>query len=438
MATTFKHLTLEERMTILIEIKKNTQLKEIALKIHKDPTTISKEVKLHRICKKYNLSSFVTCGYNCKYYQNCNIKNLCGQNKCNFLCKACKNINCNKKCEKFEPYECKRLKRFPYVCNGCDKSQGCKRSERYYYDSSIANKEYKEILVESRNGIDTDTQSFKVLDSIISGGVKKGKSIYSILQNHPEINKSERTIYRYVGQRILSIKDIDLRNKVKMKPRKSYKTKAKKEILKEIRQNRTYKDYIEYIASNPSVHGAQLDLVFGKQGEAKCIMTVIFPFSNFMFGVLLPNKEANTIVWGINQIEAKIGTDNFKRLFPYFLTDRGTEFYNAKEIETSFLTGEIITKVFYCDAYNSSQKAQIERNHEFIRYFFQKGESIDNLTQKMVDLMFSHINSYSREAKNNHSPYDISLLLFGKELLDNLNIKKIEYDDIILNKSIFK
>ena len=42
MAKTFKHLTLEERMTILIEIKKNTQLKEKALKIHKDPTTISK------------------------------------------------------------------------------------------------------------------------------------------------------------------------------------------------------------------------------------------------------------------------------------------------------------------------------------------------------------------------------------------------------------
>ena len=167
--------------TILIEIKKNTQLKEIALKIHKDPTTISKEVKLHRICKKYNLSSFVTCGYNCKYYQNCNIKHLCGQNKCNFLCKACKNINCNKKCEKFEPYECKRLKRFPYVCNGCDKIQGCKRNERYYYDSSIANNEYKEILVESRNGIDTDTQSFKVLDSIMLISKKNDKDIGKLI-----------------------------------------------------------------------------------------------------------------------------------------------------------------------------------------------------------------------------------------------------------------
>lgn len=196
---TFKHLTLEERATILIEIKKNTQLKEIALKTHKDPTTISKEVKLHRTCKKHNLTSFVTNGYNCKYYQSCNIKNLCSQNKCNFLCKACRNINCNKKCTKFEPYECKRLKRFPYVCNGCEKVQGCKRNERYYYDPDIANKEYKDMLVESRNGIDTDTQSFKMLDSIISDGVKKGKSIYSILENHPEINKSERTIYRYVG-----------------------------------------------------------------------------------------------------------------------------------------------------------------------------------------------------------------------------------------------
>jgi len=44
----FKHIVLQERMTTLIKIKKNTQLKEIA-KIHKDPTTISKEVKLNSI-----------------------------------------------------------------------------------------------------------------------------------------------------------------------------------------------------------------------------------------------------------------------------------------------------------------------------------------------------------------------------------------------------
>lgn len=51
MAKIFKHLTLDDRITILTEIKNNTLLREIARKINKDPTTISKEVKLHRYIK---------------------------------------------------------------------------------------------------------------------------------------------------------------------------------------------------------------------------------------------------------------------------------------------------------------------------------------------------------------------------------------------------
>ena len=52
MAKIFKHLTLDDRITILTEIKNNTLLREIARKINKDPTTISKEVKLHRYIKE--------------------------------------------------------------------------------------------------------------------------------------------------------------------------------------------------------------------------------------------------------------------------------------------------------------------------------------------------------------------------------------------------
>lgn len=37
-----KHLTYEQRCTILEEIKKGTALKDIAEKVGKDPTTVSK------------------------------------------------------------------------------------------------------------------------------------------------------------------------------------------------------------------------------------------------------------------------------------------------------------------------------------------------------------------------------------------------------------
>ena len=436
MAKTFKHLTIDDRLTILTEVKYNTPLKEIAKKIKKDPTTISKEIKLHRYLKEVTYSNQLTCGYNCKYYESCKIQGLCKYKNCKLLCKSCKNINCNKLCLKFIPYECKRLKRFPYVCNGCEKNSGCKRN-RYYYDPKIANNEYLMVLKESRTGIDIEETSFKQIDSLITDGVKKGKSIYSILINHPEINISERTIYRYVERKYLSITNIDLRNKVKMKPRFKYKIKNTEEKRKII-QNRTYNDYINFIADNPSLHGAQLDLVFGKQEEKSCFMNLIFPFMNFMISYILPNKEANTIIEAFNHIEDLIGFDNFTKLFPYILTDRGSEFMKALEIETSHVNGKQRTKLFYCDAYTSSQKAQIERNQEFMRFYYPQGESILNVTQEMTDLMSSHINSYPREVKNNYSPIELFKIIYGDELLIKLNIKHIKFDDIILNKSLFK
>ena len=227
MAKIFKHLTLDDRITILTEIKNNTLLREIARKINKDPTTISKEVKLHRYIKETKRAIvFATKGYFCQHYESCKTTGLCKLNKCYSLCKTCRSINCNKICSHYEPYVCKRLKRFPYVCNGCEKNQGCKRT-RYYYDTKIANNEYEISLKESRKGINLEEKSFKYLDNVITDGVKKGKSIYSILLNHPEIKSSERTIYRYIENKYLSITNLDLRNKVKMKPRKNYNTKNK-------------------------------------------------------------------------------------------------------------------------------------------------------------------------------------------------------------------
>ena len=157
-----------------------------------------------------------------------------------------------------------------------------------------------------------------------------------------------------------------------------------------------------------------------------------------MLSYILPNKEADTIVKAINYIEDLIGYDNFIILFPFILTDRGSEFIKALEIETSHINGKQRTKLFYCNAYTSSQKAHIERNQEFLRYYFPQGTSILNITQKMTNLMLSHINSYPRESKKNYSPIQLFKIIYGENLLNKLNIKYVEFDDIILNKSLFK
>ena len=432
-----KHLTLDNRITILEEIKKNTLLKDIGVKVSKDPTTISKEVKNNRYAKETKFNNNTTKCKECVNLKNCKTKNLCKNTTCKYDCKSCKLIDATKLCSNYKETDCIKTRRFPFVCNGCTRTGGCKKTH-YYYNPKLAQENYEKTLVDSRVGVNIDDASFIQLDNIISDGIKKGKSIYSILLNHPEINKSERTIYRYVAKRYLEAKDIDLRSKVKLKPRKSYKgdPKTKKEA-KVIREGRDYNCYLKFLSENRQAMVPQFDLVIGKQSDNQYLMTIIFPFSNFMLAYLIPNKKPESIVKVFNSIESKIGLESFKRLFPACVTDRGNEFIKANEIEVNS-NGEKRTNVFYCDPYQSSQKPEVERNHELFRYYYPQGESLNSLTQDEIDLIFSNINSYNRESKDGRTPYEIFEFIMGKEILTKLNIKKIPFDEIVSNKSLIR
>ena len=57
-----KHLTLEDRIYIENELNKGTSFKDIARFLCKDPTTISKEVRAHRLSDWYHKGTF----YNAK------------------------------------------------------------------------------------------------------------------------------------------------------------------------------------------------------------------------------------------------------------------------------------------------------------------------------------------------------------------------------------
>ena len=70
-----KHLTLEERNYIEQALTQNITFKEMGKYLSKDPTTISKEVKKHRI-KKEGIASHT--GYNhCTRKSNCRRRNIC-------------------------------------------------------------------------------------------------------------------------------------------------------------------------------------------------------------------------------------------------------------------------------------------------------------------------------------------------------------------------
>jgi len=272
----------------------------------------------------------------------------------------------------------------------------------------------------------------KALDKLISPLILKGQPIAHIYANHKnEIKCSERTLYNYIDLRLLAVRNIDLRIKVKYKPRKSNKTSKEKTTH---RIGKSYIDFCAYMTENTDTEVVEMDTVYGRKG-GKVLLTLFFRRSSLMAAILLNRCTQECVTEAFNKIYDEVGLDVFKASCPIFLTDNGSEFLNPDAIEYD-LNGNQRTKVFFCDPMASYQKAQLEKNHEFIRYVLPKGRSFDHLNQEKITLLMNHINSVSRKGLNNNTPFKLAQPLLDSKLLDALSFKEIHPDDVHLKEEL--
>lgn len=157
-----------------------------------------------------------------------------------------------------------------------------------------------------------------------------------------------------------------------------------------------------------------------------------------MIGILHKNKTADSMSESLNKFQDKLSDKEYKSLFSLLLTDRGSEFAKPQQFEINMNTGEIRSKIFYCDPQHSSQKPHVENNHNFIREILPNGQDWNHLTQEKIDLMFSHINSTPRKSLGDKTPYEIFTFIYGKSLADNLNIQKIAKNEVCTTPRLLK
>jgi IS30 family transposase len=265
-----------------------------------------------------------------------------------------------------------------------------------------------------------------------------GQSIHHILANSKdEVMYSEKTMYKYVDAGLFDARNIDLRRKVRFRPRKSNHESLK--IDRSCHLGRSYTDYQAFTLDNPKQHTVEIDTVYGKVG-GKCLLTLHFVCAHFMLAYILNACTAAAVKSIFIHLRNLLDTVLYVKLFPVLLADRGSEFTDPKSIEVDE-EGECVSRVYYCDPQQSQQKGSLETNHRFIRYFIPKGTSMDNFTQQHISLMMNHINSYGREELKDRSPYSMFEFLFnkdGKSALEKLGVKLIPSNEIILNPKLFK
>ena len=426
------HLTLSERIEIEKALRDRTSFSEIGAIIGKNPSTISKEIRNHYIIKDAG-SRFNPCIYRNKCKHN---RDLCKD--CVYPrgrgCVSCDDVVCFKICKDFKEEFCPKHQKPPYVCNGCKKRNGC-TLRRHLYEAKAAQSEYEAVRSESRQGISISSDELKRIDDIISPLIQQGQSIHHICTNNAdEIMLDEKTIYKYIDASLLSVGNIDLPRKVRYRVRKKKKSVR---VDKQCHLGRTYEDYLEYMAANPDTAVVQMDSVEGKKG-GKVLLTIFFSSSEFMLAFIRDHNTARSVTEIFNSLDTLLGREVFQEFFPVILTDRGSEFTDPTAIECDRSTGELRTRIFFCDPQRSDQKGACEVAHEMIRRVIPKGTSFNHLTQDDIDLVMSHINSYTRKKLNNRSAHQLFSTIHGEDVLIKLHQKLIPANEINLTPSLLK
>ena len=384
-------MTLEDRIEIQECLSKGMTFKAIAARISKDPTTVSKEVKMRS-----------------RVYTNGFVKT----DEC-----------------------CPKLLRAPFVCNGCEKRSyaSCKYTRRKYI-AKEAQKEYELTLSESREGIPLNKTEFYETESTVSAAVKAGQHIYhAIHANNLPVSKS--TVYRHIAKGYYSISPLDLPRAVKFKPRKE---KARDYVPKGVKIGRSFEDFTHFMEDNPLIPYVEMDTVIGRIG-GKVIMTFQFVNVDFMFGILLDNKtaaEAGAKIIALKQTFRKAGV-SFGEVFPVILTDNGGEFSNVLAFEND-LDGGKETSLFFCDPNASYQKPHIENNHILFRDIVPSGSSFDAFSQESVNLIFSHVNAVKRKQFNGKSAFDMFSFAYSAKLASILGIFPVAPADVIQSPKLLK
>lgn len=425
-----KHLSISDRMFIEDALDDQLPLTEISKRLGKDPTTISKEIKKNRMdCGIRMKKEFVTC----ENRKGCRKMYVCSES-CIHLCQKCKIRNCYRICPDYAPKSCATLRRFPHVCNGCESATICGLM-RYKYKAKVADANYKDILTTTRQGVDITPSELKQLDGLISPLILRGQSIAHVYENHKaEITCTARTLYNYVNQQILRVRNIDLPRKVRYKPRKKKKDTMSKD--QKYKEGRRFTDFLSFTAENPETSVVEMDTVHGGRG-GKVLLTMFFRNCALMIAFVMESCTQACVKSIFDTLCKALGSENFQKLFSIILTDNGSEFKAPTELEQDE-TGSVRTKIYYCDPLASYQKARLERNHEYIRYVLPKGNSFKDLTQDDVTLMINHINSTARASQNGRNPFQLAQLLLDNILLEKLSLELIDADKVFLKPALLK
>lgn len=271
-------------------------------------------------------------------------------------------------------------------------------TEEERYSSNIAQNRCEKNKKEHGKGLKIG-KDYEFVDYIERKILVEKKSLQAALFDIKRENLSFNTnvclttLYNYVKSGIfynISMADLPM-------PRKKKRKKCNRKKQKKASVGTSIEQRPEMINNREELGHWEMDSVVGPQGKSKKTFLVLTERKSLK-EIIEPLKDhsSNEVVRALDRLEREMGEKAFRDTFRSITVDNGTEFSDFARIERSRRNKKKRTKVYYCHAYRSCERARNENQNRFVRRFYPKGVNFDHITRKKAKELETWINDYAR------------------------------------------
>jgi IS30 family transposase len=204
-----------------------------------------------------------------------------------------------------------------------------------------------------------------------------------------------RTIYHYIDQGLIpGVSNESLWEKRK---RGSSSPRRSRRVIKRLARGASIEQRSSGAQTREEFGHWEMDLVVGPaRGSHAALLTLVERKHRHILIRKLPDKSQASVLKAFREIERHYGPNRFRQIFKSITADNGSEFLDFEALETSALSSQPRTHVFYAHAYASWERGSNENANRIIRRFVAKGYDIAHLTKPAVAAIETWINNYPR------------------------------------------
>ena len=211
-----------------------------------------------------------------------------------------------------------------------------------------------------------------------------------------------KTLYNYVDLGMISLKNIDLPEKVSRNTKKRKVRENKKKLGDSIDLRE------ECVESRKNFGNWEIDSVLGKKTTGEpCVMTLTERKLRVSIWLKLPNHSADAMMEAMEKLKAEYGA-HFSSVFQSITADNGSEFTRLSELEEDGAG----VKVYFAHPYSSWERGTNECHNRMLRRFIPKGKSIADYSEEDIQFFADRINALPRKILGYQTPEE----LFEQEL----------------------